>query len=240
LKQIFGLVPAAGVGMRMGADRPKQYLRLGAQTLLERSVCCLLADRRVAGVLVVVAADDALAAALALPPRCALVAEGGATRAQTVRNGLRALRAGRGGLGAAGDADGVLVHDAARPCLEAADLAALIDAGGADAQGALLAVPVSDTLKAAQDGRVARTVDRAGLWRALTPQFFRVGVLAQALELAAQQPDVTDESAAVERAGLRPRLVEGRPGNIKVTMPGDLVLAEAILRQAGMWQARPA
>jgi 2-C-methyl-D-erythritol 4-phosphate cytidylyltransferase len=229
----------------MGADRPKQYLFLGGQTLLERSVRCLLADARVRQVLVVVGAQDGLAATLALPPRCVVLAEGGTTRAQTVRNGLAALRAGRAGVAVADD-DWVLVHDAARPCLSAAELAALIDAGAAGAadggagaaQGALLALPLSDTVKAgADDGRVARTVPRAGLWRALTPQFFPVGVLARALEQGAQQPEVTDESAAVERLGLRPRLIAGSPGNIKVTTPGDLALAEAILRQAGAWQA---
>ena len=233
MKQIFGLVPAAGVGTRMGADRPKQYLALGGQTLLERSVRCLLADPRVVQVLVVVAPDDRHAATLALPPRCARAAAGGASRAHTVRNGLRVLRDGVDGLAAADD-DGVLVHDAARPCLGAADLAALID-GGCDEQGALLAAPLADTIKAALDGRVDRTVERSGLWRALTPQFFRVGVLARALEAEGLSPDVTDESAAVERLGLRPRLIAGSAGNIKVTAPGDLALAEAILRQSGRW-----
>jgi 2-C-methyl-D-erythritol 4-phosphate cytidylyltransferase len=232
LKQILALVPAAGVGARMGADRPKQYLFLGRWTLLERAVHCLLADARVARVLVVVAPEDPIAAGLALPARCTLLPAGGATRAQTVRNGLRALRTM---AGAGADDDAVLVHDAARPCLGAAELAALIDAAAGDEHGGLLALPVSDTVKRGADGRVAATVERAGLWRALTPQLFRLGVLARALEQGAGAPDVTDESSAVERLGLRPRLVPGDPCNIKVTAPGDLALAEAILRQQGRW-----
>jgi 2-C-methyl-D-erythritol 4-phosphate cytidylyltransferase len=238
LKQIFGLVPAAGIGARMGADRPKQYLHLGAQTLLERSVRCLLADARVARVLVVVAPDDAIAGQLTLPPRCALLAAGGATRAQTVRNGLRGLRAlvepVAAGSAAASE-DWVLVHDAARPCLSSGDLAALIEGGGVDAHGGLLAVPLSDTVKRERDGRVAGTVPRAGLWRALTPQFFRLDILERALAQCTDAAQVTDESSAVERLGLQPRLIPGRPGNIKVTTPADLVLAEAILKQDGNW-----
>jgi 2-C-methyl-D-erythritol 4-phosphate cytidylyltransferase len=215
----------------MQADRPKQYLPLGAMTLLERSVRSLLADERVARVLIVVAPDDAHAAGSVLPPRCEWLAAGGATRAGTVRNGLHAL-CQMGGVRP--EQDWVLVHDAARPCLSRAELAALIDEGGRDEHGGLLALPVSDTLKKGQDGRVARTVERDGVWRALTPQFFRIDVLARALERCADAT-VTDESAAVEQLGLQPRLVPGRAGNIKVTTPADLALAEAVLRMEGNW-----
>ncbi len=217
----------------MGSERPKQYLALGSQTLLERSLACVLADERVAQVFVVVAPGDPYAAALRLPARCGLLADGGATRADTVRNGLRAI------LQTAGPQDWVLVHDAARPCLDAADLAALIDGAGADGQGGLLAAPVSDTIKRGQDGRVVRTEERSGLWRALTPQFFPVGLLARALERAVDagqaQAQPTDEAAAVEAIGMRPRLIEGSAQNIKVTTPADLLLAEAILRLQGRW-----
>jgi 2-C-methyl-D-erythritol 4-phosphate cytidylyltransferase len=235
LKQIFGLVPAGGVGARMGADRPKQYLRLGSRSLLERSLCCLLVDARVVRVYVVVAPDDPHAPGLALPERCEALAVGGATRAESVRNGLRAA------LPAMGKDAWVLVHDAARPCLAAGDLAALIDEGGRDEQGGLLAVPVSDTVKQAQgghgarDARVARTVDRSGLWRALTPQFFPGQLLLRALEAAGSATELTDDASAVERLGLHPRLVAGDAGNIKVTAPGDLPLAEAVLRAQGRW-----
>ncbi len=229
MNQIFGLIPAAGTGVRMRADRPKQYLPLGASTLLERSISCLLADARVGHVLVVVAPDDIHASMLTLPPRCRVVAAGGNTRAASVRNGLQAL------AGAAGGKDAVLVHDAARPCLAPADLAALIDEVGADEHGGLLATPVSDTIKQGRDGRVERTVERAGLWRALTPQLFRIDVLVRALARADGVPAFTDEAAAVEGLGLHPRLVEGSASNIKVTTPGDLAIAEAILRQQGRW-----
>lgn len=229
MKKIFGLLPAAGIGARMRADRPKQYLSLGSRTLLERSVHCLLADARILRVFVVVARDDALAATLPLPARCEIVYAGGASRAETVRNGLRVVQA------IAARQDWVLVHDAARPCLEPDELAALIDGGGGDEHGGLLALPISDTVKREHEGRVAQTVERAGLWRALTPQFFRVDILSQALERVADAATVTDEAAAVEGLGLHPRLITGSPGNIKVTAAGDLVLAEAILRQQGRW-----
>jgi len=213
----------------MGADRPKQYLALGPRTLLERSVACLLADARVSRVFAVVAPDDTHAARLPLPRGCEILPLGGATRALTVRAGLLAAIPRMG-------ADAwVLVHDAARPCLRAGDLGALIDQGGADEHGALLAVPVSDTVKRSHDGRVAQTVDRAGLWRALTPQFFRADILARALENCEAAPGITDESSAVERLGLRPRLIAGDPGNIKVTEPADLALAERWLRSEDLW-----
>jgi 2-C-methyl-D-erythritol 4-phosphate cytidylyltransferase len=228
LKLIFGLVPAGGIGSRMGADRPKQYLPLGSRTLLERSVACLLADARVARVYIVVARDDPHAVGAALPERCEILPVGGATRALTVQAGLMAI-APRAGPDA-----WVLVHDAARPCLTARDLGALIDQG-VDEHGALLAVPVSDTIKRGQDGRVAQTVERAGLWRALTPQFFSIAVLARALAHCAGDTDITDESSAVERLGLRPRRVVGDASNIKITAPGDLHVAEALLRSAGLW-----
>jgi len=213
----------------MGADRPKQYLPLGQRTLLERSVACLLADPRVTRVFVVVAPGDTHAAQLALPPRCDILPVGGASRALSVRAGLLSA------MPRVGPDAWVLVHDAARPCLRAADLGALIDQGGSDEHGGLLAVPVSDTVKRGAGGRVAQTVDRAGLWRALTPQFFRAATLARALHDCETAQGITDESSAIERLGLQPRLVAGDPGNIKVTEPADLALAESLLRSEGLW-----
>jgi len=229
LKRIIGLIPAAGIGARMGADRPKQYLPLGSRTLLERSVQALLADARVLRVVVVIAPGDTVAATLGLPPQCQILPLGGATRAQTVRNGLRAIAQG------ATPGDWVLVHDAARPCLGAADLAALIEGAGADEHGGLLALPVSDTVKREHAGRVARTEERAGLWRAQTPQFFPVAALLRALESCAENEATTDEAAAMEGLGLQPRLVCGSAENIKVTNPGDLFMAQAILQMQGRW-----
>jgi 2-C-methyl-D-erythritol 4-phosphate cytidylyltransferase len=213
----------------MLADRPKQYLPLGRQTLLERAAQCLLADGRVERVAIVIAKDDPHAAALRLPARCEWVRDGGASRAETVRNGLRHLRTDCRGQ------DWVLVHDAARPCLGETDLAALIDTVGDDVNGGLLAAPASDTMKRGQDGRVAQTVERATLWRALTPQYFRIDILARALESEPRALAATDESAAMESLGFHPRLVAGASSNLKVTVASDLLLAEAILREQGRW-----
>jgi 2-C-methyl-D-erythritol 4-phosphate cytidylyltransferase len=218
----------------MGGERPKQYLALGRSTLLERSVSCLLADARVERVLVVVAPGDPYAATLGLASRCEVAAVGSATRARSVLAGLEAMARPGGGI-AAGEDDWVLVHDAARPCLEAADLARLIDSVAWDEAGGLLATPLGDTLKRGSEGRVEGTVDRSGLWRALTPQFFRLGVLLPALRGHGEAHAFTDESSAMERAGHRPRLVAGSADNIKVTTPADLPLAEAILRRQGCW-----
>ena len=213
----------------MRADRPKQYLCLGSRTLLERSIESLLADSRIARTYIVVARDDVIAASLSLPARCEILIAGAATRAESVRNGLRVIKR------AAAIDDWVLVHDAARPCLQVAELSALIDGVGRDEDGGLLAVPLSDTVKRASDGRVAQTVERTGLWRAMTPQFFRIDVLSRALDQCPNVALITDEAAAVEQLGLHPRLIEGSAANIKVTTPADMVLAEAILRQQGRW-----
>jgi len=228
LKPVYALVPAGGVGTRMGADRPKQYLALGAHTLLEHAVHRLQADARVQRVFVVVAPDDRHAATLALPARCEVLHIAAQTRAGTVANGLRALQS------LVDREAGILVHDAARPCLAATDLAALIDAGGQDEHGALLATPISDTVKRGEGGRVVQTVERAGLWRALTPQYFRLDVLLRALGKATAAA-FTDEASAVESLGLQPRLVPGASSNIKVTTPDDLLLAQALLRAQGLW-----
>lgn len=209
-----------------GSPVPKQYLPLAGRCVLEWSVAPLLARADCVDVIVVLAADDARwsQTTLARDPRVT-VATGGADRAESVRNGLHALS------GRVRPDEWVLVHDAARPCLSEQDLNALLDALCDDPVGGLLAVPVVDTLKlAGPDGRVARTVERTGLWRAATPQLFRFDVLSRGLTLAAQRGvAVTDESQAVELLGLRPRLVAGSAENIKVTVAEDLARAERIL-----------
>ncbi|MCX7901579.1 MAG: 2-C-methyl-D-erythritol 4-phosphate cytidylyltransferase [Burkholderiaceae bacterium] len=227
--RLFGLIPAAGTGSRMGAMVPKQYARLGAQTMLEHAIDALLSVPDVEHVLVVVAPGDIVHRQLAPRARTTFAAVGGPTRADSVRNGLQALRA-QVGLGAD---DWVLVHDAARPCLAREELSRLIVQVVDDAVGGLLALPVADTLKRGDHGRVEETVPRDCLWRALTPQMFRAGVLTQALAAACGEGAPTDEAAAVERLKLRPRLVEGFATNIKVTVPSDWALAEAILRAQG-------
>ena len=222
----WAIVPAAGRGRRFGGDVPKQYLTLGGRTLLEHSLRALLACDGVDGVVVVLAADDAQWPGWQeLDGKPVRTCIGGDERADSVLAGLDALPAS-----VAGDAP-VLVHDAARPCLDAGDVAALLAAGAADPVGALLAAPVADTLKRGDDdGRSLGTEPREHLWRALTPQLFRRGELADALRAAqAAGVVVTDEAMAFERLGRRPRLVAGRADNLKVTTPADLAIAGAIL-----------
>ncbi len=224
----FGLIPAAGVGARVGAaSGPKQYLPLGPKTMLEHAVEAMLADARVERVFVVVAPADARWPSLPVDrERVEFLPVGGPTRAESVRNGLVAV------AGRCADDDRVLVHDAARPCLAPAQLGALIDAVGADDDGGLLAVPLTDTVKRASEGQVSMTLDRSSLWCAQTPQLFRVGSLRAALS-AGSLADVTDEASAMERAGHAPRLVPGVTSNLKVTTPEDLVLAGAVLKAQG-------
>jgi 2-C-methyl-D-erythritol 4-phosphate cytidylyltransferase len=227
--RFFGLIPAAGYGSRMQAGVPKQYLRLGSQTLLEHSVRALMADERVSRVLIVIAPQDRQAGALSFPGRVSLAPVGGSSRAESVRNGLRALaREVR-------PDDRVLVHDAARPCLAREDLSALIDAVGTHDAGGLLAAPLGDTLKRVDGAGVIETVDRAGLWRAQTPQLFPFGILLRALESCVDLQAVTDESSAVERIGLVPQVVNAAGSNLKVTTPADWPLAEAVLKASGRW-----
>lgn len=224
----YALVPAAGGGSRMGGDRPKQYLPLLGKPLIRHAVDTLCGMAAISRVVVVLAPDDAEWDRhdwSALADRLQVLRCGGASRAASVTNGLRALVAT-----AAAD-DWVLVHDAARPCLTAAQVQRLIDEVGDDRAGGILAVPVADTLKRAggpaEAPRIEATAPREGLWQAQTPQMFRLGLLLDALEFA---PAVTDEASAVEALGLKPRLVAADATNLKVTYPRDLKLAEWILQ----------
>ncbi len=214
------VIPAAGVGARMAADRPKQYLEVAGRCILEHTLDCFLDHPGLLGVMVCLAVDDPYwpNLALASDPRIRR-ADGGRERADSVLAGLRALQ-----LAGAVEDDWVLVHDAARPNLARSDLDRLLDTLATDLVGGLLAVPARDTLKRADAaGRVAQTVDRAVIWQAYTPQMFRLGDLRQALDaaLAAGVP-ITDEASALEWVGKAPRLVEGRADNLKVTRPEDL------------------
>ena len=227
MARAWAVVPAAGSGRRMGAEVAKQYLELRGRPLLAHALAPLFACARIEAVVLVVAADDTRWAAVAPPGARLLSAVGGAERCHSVLNGLHRLAE------RAAPDDWVLVHDAARPCLSAEELEALFLALDNDPVGGLLAVPLADTLKAADaSGRVARTVPRDGLWRALTPQMFRFGLLRTALaDAIAHGRLVTDEAAAMEQAGHRPALVVGRAANLKVTGPEDLALAAAVLRR---------
>ena len=223
------VVPAAGAGRRMGAAIPKQYLPLAGRPVLAHTLSTFLTPPRIAGLVVVISAEDEywpqVAAQLPQDKPC-LVTNGGAERSASVLNGLQALTT------IAQLEDWVLVHDAARPCLRASDLELLISTLANDPLGGLLAVPVSDTLKQADAReRVMATADRSTLWRALTPQMFRLGALLAALRQAqAKGLSITDEAMAVEASGGAPRLVEGRADNLKITKPEDLALAEFYLR----------
>lgn len=220
----FALIPAGGSGSRMGTDTPKQYLPLNGRSVLSHTLHALATVAAIEKILLVVAGtdeyidDEPLAA---WGERVQLARVGGVTRAHTVRNGLKLLR------GQCAPDDWVLVHDAARPCVRPADVARLIDELNLDAVGGILAQPMADTVKRSDAlGRIAATVPRSQLWRAQTPQMFRVQVLLDALEL---QPEVTDEAQAIEALGLAPKLVAGAATNIKITYPEDLALASLIL-----------
>jgi 2-C-methyl-D-erythritol 4-phosphate cytidylyltransferase len=221
----WAVVPAAGAGRRMGGSLPKQFLPLRSRTVLAWALEPLLRCPRVAGVVLAVPPGDARWRDAVGEPAGLLTVEGGSERCDSVLAGLEAL-AGRSAA-----EDWVLVHDAARPCLAIGELASLLDSLWNDAVGGLLALPLTDTLKRSDaSGRVAETLPRRGLWRALTPQMFRYAALREALRVAAADGDPpTDEAAAMERAGHRPRLVPGRPENLKITGPDDLALAEAVL-----------
>lgn len=224
------VMPAAGAGSRFGAATPKQYATLAGRTLIEWALAPFRADERCRGIVVALAAEDPYWPRLGLGDCPTLRAvTGGAQRSQSVRCALSAL------AGEAAAHDWVLVHDAARPCLAQEDLERLIAALAAHPLGGLLAVRAADTLKrAAAAHEVEATVERAALWRALTPQMFRYAALCAALDAAhAAGRFPTDESQALEWQGERPQLIEGSASNLKVTTADDLLLAAAILeRQA--------
>lgn len=224
--QFWAVMPAAGVGSRMGGDVPKQYLPLAGVAVIQRSLEVLLGWEPLQAVAVALSRSDKHWPTLPVARDSRVIAVvGGAERSDSVLAGLRAL------AGKAGESDWVLVHDAARPCLRRQELARLTEVLARDPVGGLLAVPVSETVKRGDpDDRVAETVSREHLWLAQTPQMFRYGMLRKALEAAAAAAvPVTDEAAALERQGHRPRLVPGSSRNIKITRPDDLLLAERYL-----------
>ena len=226
------VMPAAGRGKRLGADRPKQYLNLLDRSMIEWSLDVFLQDAACRGGVVAVAPEDPdwpqVRSRLA---RQVIEAPGGAQRSDSVRQALETLR-----TSGAADEDWVLVHDAARPCVTHGEVQALLQAVAAGADGGLLALPLADTLKRTEAAHAVpcaqETVPREALWRALTPQMFRLGPLLMALRACASAQRVpTDEAQAMEWQGLRPRLVTGESTNLKVTTLADLALAESILHR---------
>ncbi len=219
------VMPAAGSGRRFGHPVPKQYAPLCGRTVIEWALAPFTSDTRCVGCVVAIAPQDAHWQRIAPRLPTIVVAPGGARRSDSVRSALLCLAA------RARFDDWVLVHDAARPCLAAADRDRLLDGLGRHALGGILATPQADTLKrAAPDQTVATTLDRSDLWRALTPQMFRYGPLCAALDAAnADGRSPGDEAQAFEWLGEHPALIEGSAANLKVTSTSDLALAEALL-----------
>ena len=224
----FALIPAAGVGARMGGQLPKQYLQLAGESVLQHTVEAFLATPEITQVFVVVSAADAYVDDLLLGKvsnqRLQILRCGGATRSESVLNGLKQMRAQLGAN------DWVLVHDAARPGITPALIQNLIRQVGDHAVGGLLALPVVDTVKRATVNAKVQTIARTGLWLAQTPQMFRYQMLCEALQRAEQTgAEITDEASAIEAIGLSPCLVEGHPRNNKLTRPDDIALIQFYL-----------
>jgi 2-C-methyl-D-erythritol 4-phosphate cytidylyltransferase len=224
----WAIIPAAGAGTRMDLDTPKQYLKLLDKTVLEYSVDLFCEYQAIKGVVIVLCDGDPFWPETGLANNTKInVTQGGVERCHSVQNGLQCLRT------IADPDDWVLVHDAARPCLQKSDIDKLIISLEDNLVGGLLALPVKDTMKRGdQNGNVLETVNRQGLWHALTPQMFRFSLLESAIDNAlSQNIIVTDEAQAIELYGKQPILIEGSARNIKITNPGDLKLAELYISQ---------
>lgn len=220
----FALIPAAGVGARMEAGSPKQYLAIAGKPMLRHALDAFLASPLIAHTYVVVSADDGVIDTVVPEHGVTVLRCGGATRMESILNGLHAMH------GSIAAHDQVLVHDAARPGLTPALIEKLITEVGEHPAGGLLALPVVDTVKRAGRGSLsAQTVPRDHLWLAQTPQMFSYALLHQALSEAPDPQAITDDASAVEALGLAPRLVEGHPRNLKVTLPRDIHTAELYL-----------
>jgi 2-C-methyl-D-erythritol 4-phosphate cytidylyltransferase len=225
-QKCWAVVPAAGVGKRMQADRPKQYLPLADKTVIEHTLLRLLHSEAFQAVAVAISAEDPYWPELEISNHPNVItAPGGKERADSVLSALKTLQ------GKAAEDDWVLVHDAARPCLTAEDIHLQIDTLQNDAIGGILALSSHDTLKQVDGNIITATVDRTHIWRALTPQMFKYGMLRDALQQTEGNPAVTDEASALELLGMQPKIVEGRPDNIKITRPEDLALAQFYMEQ---------
>jgi len=227
-QRCWAIIPAAGIGMRVGADIPKQYMKINGKTILEYAIDPFLRHPQVDGVMVVLAENDPAWSDLGINGIDQLITTiGGKERFHSVLNGLIALE------NSVSDDDWILVHDAARPCLEMKDVDKLINTLCEHPTGGILAMPVRDTMKRSNlDNVISSTVEREGLWHALTPQMFRYKKLRVSIEQAIEKNiKLTDEAQAMEKIGEDPMLVEGSVRNIKVTMPDDIELATFYLSQ---------
>lgn len=226
LQSVIAVVPAAGVGSRMKADRPKQYLQIHGKTILEHTVEKLLSHPQVSKIVVAVSDDDPYYPELPLNLNPQVIrVSGGTERADSVLSALDYIAQQQ-------LSDWVMVHDAARPCIQLSDIDKLISGAMTHDVGAILAAPVRDTMKRGAQGQIEHTVDRVDLWHALTPQMFRSKPLRKVLsEVLQQGVSITDEASAFEWKGLSPALIAGRSDNFKITQPEDLALAEFYLSQ---------
>ncbi|MFQ3037993.1 2-C-methyl-D-erythritol 4-phosphate cytidylyltransferase [Neisseria cinerea] len=221
----IALIPAAGIGARFGADKPKQYVEIGGKTVLEYTVCIFQNHPSIDMTVVVVSPEDVLADGFQTAFAGVEVWKiGGRSRTETVRNGVAKLLE----TGLVVETDNILVHDAARCCLPSEALTRLIEQAGNAAEGGILAIPVADTLKRADGGNISATVERTGLWQAQTPQLFRAGLLCRALA-AENLEGITDEASAVEKLGVRPLLIQGDARNLKLTQPQDAYIVRLLL-----------
>lgn len=230
MSKFFALIPAAGSGSRIGEELPKQYLSLAGKPMIHHAILTLCGDQRISKVFVVLSPDDIHWSRydwFEFSDKLVVLNCGGATRAQSVLNGLNMLPSST----PISDEDWVMVHDAARPCLTTVQLAKLIDELTNDDIGGLLAIPVADTLKRSDTNqRATKTESRDNLWQAQTPQMFRYRLLTTALS-DTNGTQVTDDASAIEAMGHCPKLVLGDSSNFKVTYPQDLALAELILQK---------
>ena len=224
--KIWALIPAAGIGTRMKSELPKQYLEIDGKTILEHSLSKFLEHPSIDKVVVALHPKDNHWAKIKIANHSKIITvEGGATRAESVLNGLKAIQQQHQ------QEDWVMVHDAARPCLDAGSIDALIQAGNESKHGAILAIPSVDTVKLANANQtIDKTLNREQIWLAQTPQYFPVQTLADAIETGLEQGlAITDEASAIEAQGMHPALVIGTRKNIKVTEPEDMMLASVWL-----------
>jgi|TARA_B110000238_G_C16102637_1_gene428908 2-C-methyl-D-erythritol 4-phosphate cytidylyltransferase len=227
MPKCWAVIPAAGIGQRVGSKIPKQYLQIAGKTILEHSITPLIDNNRIAGVTVVLHPQDTHFADIRMGASDKIrTVIGGATRAHSVLNALKSFE-----TQLAKD-DFVLVHDAARPCLTSDDLNRLINLCLDHEVGGIIGSRVTDTIKQVEDNNVVNTLDRENIWRAYTPQMFKFGILQSAIQKAFEDNvSITDEASAIEYAGYQPCMVEGDVRNIKVTTAEDISLAEIFLQE---------
>ena len=226
-EQLYAVVPAAGIGSRMQADRPKQYLSLSNKTILEHTLERLLGFSQFQKIVLPIAKHDSFFSQLSISQHNMIqTCEGGSERFESVLNGLKYLL-----QSGAKESDWVMVHDVARPCITQQDLQVLFEQR--NTQGAILGMQVRDTMKRCdENGRIVKTVEREYLWHALTPQLAPIGLLKTCIETCVKnQNKITDEASALEYCGYQPMMVAGLPSNIKVTRPDDLAVAHTFLQE---------